>query len=118
MMIRCLWVILFLAAGAVPVFAQEKNEKKGEAETLAQTTTTAEGIQFRLPEDWPVVKRGGGVGPAPIEEYLAIKFNKIEARFQKIEERLSAFEEKAAEAQTRKEGPRFRSGETLDEPKE
>lgn len=106
-----LMVIGISSAGYAETAVREEETPPAAAPSL----TTAEGIQFALPEDWPVVKRGGGVGPAPIEEYLAIKFGKIDARLKAVEERLAAMEKKPEETEVRHKGPRFISG-VSDEP--
>lgn len=46
---------------------------------------TIKGIQFNVPEDWPIEERGGALGPIPVEEYVTLKFGKIEERFKTIE---------------------------------
>ena len=43
------------------------------------------GLKFNVPEDWPIEKRGMHVGPVPIEEYLDLKFKKIDTRFSEME---------------------------------
>jgi len=40
----------------------------------AQNTKTRNGLNFQVPEDWPIEKRGGIVAPIPTEEYISIKF--------------------------------------------
>lgn len=46
---------------------------------------TIKGIQFNVPEDWPIEERGGALGPIPVEEYVTLKFGQIEERFKTLE---------------------------------
>ena len=51
-----------------------------------------ERLNFQLPPDWPIERRGGMVGPIPVEEYLAMKFKALDARLQTIEQTLSGLD--------------------------
>jgi len=55
----------------------------------AQTTKIVNGLNFQVPEDWPIEKRGGIVGPIPMEEYMSIKFEAVEEKFSTIKNDLS-----------------------------
>jgi len=50
----------------------------------AQNTKSKSGLNFNVPEDWPIEKRGGILGPIPTEEYMVIKFTEVEEEFQVI----------------------------------
>ena len=54
-------------------------------------TLSNKGLNFNLPEDWPIEEHGGAVGPVPIEEYIAIKFRKVDTRFEKMETETQSF---------------------------
>ncbi|HTL47663.1 MAG TPA: hypothetical protein VL688_06315 [Verrucomicrobiae bacterium] len=56
------------------------------------TVKSQEGLTFNVPEDWPVEKRGSTVGPVPVEEYLAMKFAKVNERIDALEKRVSQLE--------------------------
>ena len=56
-----------------------------QAQDDEHKTVTAKGINFNVPEDWPIEERGGTVGPIPIEEYLGLKFRKIQQQFADID---------------------------------
>ena len=111
-----LWVAGFIALAAVAggfwaIMAQAEEASKSVVETK-----TAKGLHFKLPHDWPIEERGGVVGPIPIEEYLARKFDTLDKRLQSIEQqtvsfdlRLRVLEEKVKQQQ--QQG--LRSGETL-----
>ena len=51
-----------------------------------------EQLHFQLPPDWPIEKRGGMVGPIPVEEYLAMKFKALESRLQTLEQKLNGMD--------------------------
>ncbi len=79
-----------------------------ETEAPATVHKTREGLHFQVPEDWPIEKRNGVLGPIPIEEYLARKFSGIEHRLQELEKqttgldlRLRVMEESVKSAQRR-----------------
>lgn len=55
----------------------------------AQNRKKVDQLNFRLPEDWPVEKRGGLVTPIPTEEYVSMKFKEVEKEFQSIRDELS-----------------------------
>ncbi|HLD78744.1 MAG TPA: hypothetical protein VJB16_06980 [archaeon] len=79
---------LLVGAAGSPARAED-----GEAAQAKPTVRkTAEQLHFELPPDWPVEKRGGMVGPVPVEEYLAMKFKALESRLRTIEQRLSGFD--------------------------
>ena len=46
---------------------------------------SVKGLKFNVPEDWPIEERGGMLGPIPIEEYIAKKFNAIDSKFMEAE---------------------------------
>jgi len=49
-----------------------------------QGTKEVDGLRFTVPEDWPVEKRGGVVGPIPIEEYISMKFKNVQTEMDGI----------------------------------
>ncbi|MCK5177957.1 MAG: hypothetical protein KAR32_00375 [Candidatus Omnitrophica bacterium] len=57
--------------------------------SYAQGSKKVGQLNFLLPDDWPVEKRGGLVAPIPTEEYVSIKFKEIEKEFQTIRGDLS-----------------------------
>jgi len=62
--------------------------------SYAQNTKKKNGLNFQVPEDWPIEKRGGIVAPIPTEEYMSIKFKATEEEFQIIKaDLISKFEE-------------------------
>jgi len=62
--------------------------------SYAENIKKRNGLNFHVPEDWPIEKRGGILAPIPTEEYISIKFKATEEEFQAIKVDLtSKFEE-------------------------
>lgn len=60
----------------------------------AQNIKKKNGLNFQVPEDWPIEKRGGITAPIPTEEYISIKFKATEEEFKAVKADLtSKFEE-------------------------
>ena len=47
-----------------------------------------------LPKDWPVEQKDGRIAPAPIEEYLSMKFDQVKEVFTETDRRLAALEQR------------------------
>jgi len=73
--------------------------------SFAQNSKKSKGLNFAVPEDWPIEKRGGIVGPIPTEEYITIKFkataeeirsikDNLEERVERLNEKLDMLDEK------------------------
>ncbi len=82
---------LFIAAAGVVMagssdsYAEEKMSFK-----------TQKGLNFAVPEDWPIEEHGGALAPISVEEYVSRKFKAVEERLDVIEKSLSE-KEKAVE---------------------
>jgi len=62
--------------------------------SYAQNIKSKNGLNFNVPEDWPIEKRGGILSPIPTEEYILIKFTEVEEEFQVMKADLTGkFEE-------------------------
>jgi hypothetical protein len=72
-----------------PLLFAEEAQSSGEALT---TVKSAKGLQFELPDDWPIEKVINRVGPVSIEEYLAIKFRESSAQMDEAIARISELE--------------------------
>jgi hypothetical protein len=84
----CPWLLpalLFAAAGT----AAAENGAGADKPTVRKSQ---EQLHFELPPDWPIEKRGGMVGPIPVEEYLAMKFTSLDSRLQAMEQKLSGMD--------------------------
>ncbi len=96
--------VLFLAVG---VYAEEEGDSQGTV------VKTRQGLNFQLPEDWPLEKRGGTVGPVPIEEYLGVKFAKLESRLAKLEKQMTELQTRMGklEGSSKQPAAKLQSGE-------
>lgn len=63
-------------------FAQEEKEAENPVRVVS-------GVGFSVPADWPIERRNGATGPIPIEEYMALKFNKLEERISALESKMT-----------------------------
>jgi len=60
----------------------------------AQSIQKKSGLNFQVPDDWPIEKRGGILAPIPTDEYMMIKFKEVEEEFKMVNDGLaSKFEE-------------------------
>ncbi len=60
------------------------------------------GLQFKVPEDWPIEKVGNTIGPIPMEEYMSRKFADVNQRLKKQEEVLAKMEKRLETVERRK----------------
>ena len=79
---KCLYFGLILIVSIGLIFVTYGN-------SYAQSSKKVGKLNFQLPEDWPIGKRGGLISPIPIEEYVSIKFAEIEKEFQAIKDEFS-----------------------------
>ena len=94
--------------GAAPVWAETPSAK----EPAATVRKTEEGLHFDVPPDWPIEKRGGVIGPIPIEEYLGRKFQALTSQLQALEQRFNGFDVRlrVMEEEMKKQKQGLRSG--------
>ena len=83
------WILaaLLAAAGWTGVSAED-----GMTADKPTVRKSQEQLHFELPPDWPIEKRGGMVGPIPVEEYLAMKFKSLDSRLQAMEQKLNGMD--------------------------
>lgn len=94
-LIAAAWLTLLAAA---PLHAQYKEPQESAAapsqdEPAAAPRPETGGLQFSVPDDWPIEKRNGAVGPIPIEEYMKLRFDRMTAQIQALETRVQNLEE-------------------------
>ncbi len=86
---KALFALLLLCT---PAFALTEEENKAlQDETKGyefKTVTTREGLNFSVPEDMPIVVRNGIKAPLPFEEYLYMKFKKLEEKLDVIDKKI------------------------------
>jgi len=101
------------ALAAVLIGAATASAQDDAASTQLVEVRTEDGLRFRVPPDWPIEKRGGGVGPIPVEEYVARKFASMEIRLRAMEQQLSSMELRVRllETQMKSGQQRLRSGD-------
>jgi hypothetical protein len=115
--IFCIWVVLlvafciFIPAKGLFLFASDEEGGKDSSEIVLKNR---DGLNFNLPEDWPIEKRGGVVAPIPVEEYLSKKFKSVEERIRFIEQQVGALDMRVRilEEQSKKQ-QRLQSVETV-----
>ena len=80
---KCMVLILFLIFTMHGmVFAENRDKENFKYKTI---TKTVDGINFELPEDRPVEKKNGIITPMPIDEYVAMKFWKMENNLKEMD---------------------------------
>ena len=84
----CLIFSIVFAVSSSLVDAADQGSEKKEVTILK----TKDGLNFKVPPDWPVEERNGVVGPIPIEEYLAQKFASLEKRIRGVEQQTTSLE--------------------------
>ena len=85
----CLLPFTFCLGKSTSVWA------KNEPLTDDTVTVRIEGAhRLLLPKDWPVEHKDGRIAPAPIEEYLSLKFDQVKEAFTETDQRLAALEQR------------------------
>ncbi|GEM_PF-3104772 len=94
--------VLLLTAFGLSLIGSHGTSKTVQAQGVDQRKRFEGGnLKFNVPDDWPIEERGGTVGPIPVEEYLALKFSKIEARFKTIDASLAEYSARMADFDSR-----------------
>ena len=79
-----IFLVALIGFDLAPTALRADEKKQGER--------TVKGIRFNVAPDWPIEDRGETVGPIPVEEYLALKFNKVDGRLGEVESRFPDIE--------------------------
>lgn len=91
---KILWTALF--AGVLCFYLSNKTllaaDENTPKEAVKMVVKSQNGLQFTVPEDWPVEERAGVVGPIPVEEYLTGKLNQVNAKLHSLERQVTSFE--------------------------
>ena len=85
-LIRASLAIAMLAAAPI---AQAEDGAQADAVTVKKSQ---QNLNFQVPPDWPIERRGGIVGPIPVEEYLAMKFKALDGRLQTMEQKVNGMD--------------------------
>jgi|GEM_PF-1377918 len=94
--LQLMFFITFCTAGGflrAPEAMSQENDGAGEDDDKLEVKSQ-KGLLFNLPEDWPIQKNGATLGPIPIEQYLALKFDKANERIAELEARVKSLESK------------------------
>ena len=88
-------------------------ESKTQTDESAYVVESRGGLNFKVPEDWPLEKVGNAVGPVKIEEYLSKKFAEINNKLKTLEQQTNSFELRLRVLEEKKEKRlKSTSGET------
>ena len=109
--------LVIASAGWLAIAAATRAEDQ-RSDASSMVLKTKEGLNFKVPADWPIEKRNGILGPIPVEEYLARKFGALENRLQSLERQASALDLRlrVAEEALQKPGRRLQSSEAAPTP--
>ena len=83
-------IALGLVAVAAPTVSRAEDASGGSEPVTVRKNK--EGLNFTLPPDWPIEKRGGITAPIPVEEYLGKKFSAVESRLKLLEQQYNGFD--------------------------
>lgn len=83
-----LLVLAIVIALPAPVVLAE-DAAKADAATVKKSQ---QNLNFQVPPDWPIERRGGIVAPIPVEEYLAMKFKALDSRLQAMEQKVNGMD--------------------------
>ena len=88
------WVLAgCLAAWASPCVLADDDPLTDDTVTVK----TEGSHRLLLPKDWPVQQQDGLLAPAPVEEYLSMKFGQVRTKFAGVDGRLDELERRMAE---------------------
>ncbi len=72
-----LWVIFFAVTVTLGIGGNLSRQAMAE-------TKTQRGLNFAVPEDWPVEESGGIVAPVPVQDYVLKKFAEIKTELEAL----------------------------------
>ena len=91
-------LLLAMTLSSAVVLAYDEVEANKVAQDMKdygfKEVTTKEGLVFRIPSDMPIEKRAGMLSPVPFDEYLYIKFKKIEEKLIEVDKKLTDTDKK------------------------
>ena len=94
-------VIALLLLAAFPVGWAE--EAAPPVEDEAVVVMKRGGTRFLSLPDWPIAEKGGVRTVAPLEDYLSLKFGRVQSRFDAGDQRVEALERRLEALQTKQE---------------
>lgn len=96
--VRLPGILFFAILAAVPLSRADE----GVEDEKGHVVKNYRGLQFKVPEDWPIEKVGNAIGPIPIEDYMSRKFAELTERIKKQEETMAAMEKRLAGVERRR----------------
>ena len=81
-----------LAIAAIGVRAEAGPDTQDPMTDDRVSVRTEGSHQLLLPKDWPVEQKDGRFAPAPIEEYISMKFGQVRTRFGQVDVRIENLE--------------------------
>ena len=88
------WVLAgCLAAWASPCVLADDDPLTDDTVTVK----TEGSHRLLLPKDWPIKQQDGVIAPAPVEEYLSMKFDQVRTKFAGVDGRLDRLERQMAD---------------------
>ncbi len=97
-------LICFIALLSVPCIAFSADDKV-EMPSDENEVRVSRGLRFSVPKDWPMDERNGGISPVPTEEYMLMKFKKIDERLAALEKKMNQEDESATPVVAKKVPP-------------
>ncbi len=95
---RAIFLAIFVLGISLPgraFAAEEKKPTESEADDYKfETITTKEGLKFRVPKDMPIESRDGVTAPVSTEEYVYVKFKRLDKRLDGFDKKLEGMEQK------------------------
>ena len=89
---RAFWLMVALGSIVMTVPGVAQGEDAGQTSEPVTVRKSKEGLNFTLPPDWPIEKRGGITAPIPVEEYLSRKFSVLESRLKLLEQQANGLD--------------------------
>lgn len=74
-----------------PLFAQDAQDPGNDLNADSEIKTV-NGLNFNVAKDRPIEKKNSIVAPMQVDQYVAMKFSKLEPRLQEMENRISRLE--------------------------
>ncbi len=82
--------LILFSWGSANAYSEDEAKKVSEEikKSGFETVTTKEGFNFKIPSDMPIETRNGVVAPVPFEEYLYVKFKKIDEKLSEVDKKI------------------------------
>lgn len=95
-------VISVFLLGMIPVIGFADEDKTKALPSDENEVRVSRGLRFSVPKDWPMDERNGGISPVPVEEYMLMKFKKIDERLAALENKVAPKDLEVSQEETKK----------------